>query len=194
MQRQLEAFFARPTRARHRAARKAICTVSPVPPSAEDFSRLDQLLKNKAYEQARLLIDQLPPLAALSPRVHAIAAETARQLGDEEDAALEHFLEAACLEGLLASGNGTKSQPYVVCCRMDEFDVLSALGESPQAQRVVRAGDRICDVILCENGRKVWFDASLLVPLSAVQFAGVVAAGRRRAAALFSQRFSRIRR
>jgi hypothetical protein len=160
MQRQLAAFVEQPSRSTYLAARDAVLARSPLPLAAADFAQLDQLLDSEHYEELLDRLDLLPPAKVLSPRVHFLAAEAAAALGQEADVELERSLFVLTLRGLFATGDGTPANPYVVCQTTDEQDVVAALGLEPAAQSLVQHGSRLCDVIVCSDGREIWFDVT----------------------------------
>ena len=108
--------------------------------------------------------------AALSPRAHYLTAEAHAALGQGEPAELERWVFQACLQGILATGDGTRRKPYVIAQLSDEYDVLKQLGLHCEQQRFVQHGRKACDVLACEGGREVWFDVTDLtqVPAEAV--------------------------
>ena len=103
-------------------------------------------------------VDDLQPAWALSPRVHFLAAIAAEETGATEIAELERFTFQACLEGILATGDGTAEAPYLITYLSDEYDVLAALGLEPRAQVLVEQRGLLCDVARCLDGEEVWFE------------------------------------
>jgi hypothetical protein len=174
MQRQLAAFVEQPGRATFLAARRAVLSLSPLPLVAAQIAELDRLLEQNEFQCLRDQIDTLPPSKILSPRIHFLAAEAAEALGDMEDVELERSLFVLTLQGLLASGDGTRSNPYIVCHPTDEYDVIAALGHEAAGQSLVEYGGRLHDVLLCTDGRQVWFDITELLvrPRSRKKLAG----------------------
>jgi len=165
MERQLVAFVEQPCRATYLAARDAVLAASPLPLRSADIADLDQLLDEDEHERLLDRLDTLPPSKVLSPRIHFLAAEAAAALGNSADIELERSLFVLTLQGLLATGDGTAGNPYVVCHASDEYDVLTALGREAAAQSLVESDGRLCDVLRCSDGREVWFDVTdLLLP------------------------------
>ena len=158
MQRQLTAFVGHPSRATYIAARSAVLGMSPLPIVATDFAELERLLSGGDNQQLLDRIDALPPSKVLSPRIHLLAAEAAEALGDVAAVELERSLFVLTLQGLLATGDGTRGNPYLVCHATDEYDVLEAWGLEPAGQSLVANQGRLLDVLLCTDGREVWFD------------------------------------
>jgi len=160
MHRQLAAFVEQPSKATFLAARDAVLSQSPLPLAAAQIAELDRLLDQEEIETLRDRLEALPPSKVLSPRIHFLAAEVADALGNSNDMELERCLFVITLQGLLATGDGTKSNPYVVCHTSDEHDILEALGRQSSRQSVVENAGRICDVLRCTDGREVWFDVT----------------------------------
>jgi hypothetical protein len=163
MQRQLAAFVEQPCKATFLAARDAVLRHSPLPLLAAELADLDRLLEEQEHEALLVRLDALPPSKVLSPRVHFLAAEAADALRQAADVELERSLFVLTLQGLLATGDGTPGNPYIVCHPTDEHDILAALGHEPAGQSLVEQNGRLCDVLLCADGREVWFDVTDLV-------------------------------
>ena len=158
MQRQLSAFVDRPSRKTYLAVRDAVLRADPLPLEATDLADLERLLESGKAQRVLERLDALPPSKVLSPRVHLLAAEAAEAVGDVAGGEVERFLFVLCLQGLLATGKGTRTDPYLVCHATDEYDVLEALDLQPAGQSLVEDRGRLCDVLTCTNGREVWFD------------------------------------
>jgi hypothetical protein len=165
MQRQLAALVEQPSKATYLAARDAVLSQSVLPLVATELAELQDLLECEAYEALLHRLDALPASKVLSPLVHFLAAEAAAALGDEQELELERTLFVIMLQGLLATGDGTPANPYIVCHPTDEYDVLAALGLEAAGQSLVEREGRLCDAVVCTDGREVWFDVTeLLMP------------------------------
>jgi hypothetical protein len=160
MHRQLAAFVEQPCKETFLAARDAVLRESPLRLLAADMAKLDLMHDGHEHEAVLDRIDALPPSKVLSPRIHFLSAEAAESLGHVADVELERSLFVLTLRGLLATGDGTRGNPYVVCHPTDEYDIVSALNEEPARQSLVEREGRLCDVILCESGRRLWFDVT----------------------------------
>ena len=167
MQRQLaarlEEFVEQPSKATFLAARDAVLRECPRALAAGQIAELDRLLEQEDYQTLVENIDALPPSKVLSPRIHFLAAEAADALGNAADTELERCLFVITLQGLLATGDGTKANPYLVCHASDEHDVLEALGRQSSRQSLVEEAGRVCDVLRCTDGREIWFDVTEVV-------------------------------
>ncbi len=163
MQRQLTAFVEQPDKANYLAARDAVLRHSPLPIAARDLAELERLLQRDEAQAVLDRIDALPASKVLSPRVHFLAAEAADLLGDAANVELERSLFVLTLQGLLATGNGSRGNPYVVCHPTDEYDVVEVLGCEPAGQALVEHKGRLHDVLTCSDGRELWFDVTELL-------------------------------
>jgi hypothetical protein len=169
MLRELEAFAKSPTPTNFLSARAALLSQSQRPLSAEDISHLQALLDADEPAAVSEAIGALPPIAALSPAVHLMAARAAETAGDEQDCRLERYLLVTCLEAILQTGDGTEDSPYVVTCSMDERHVCEMLGLVPRSQALANRRGKALDVVECVSGASVWFDVSGLVSLPALE-------------------------
>jgi hypothetical protein len=160
MQRQLTAFVEHPDKATYLAARAAVQRLSPLPLAASDLADLERLLERDEAQAVLDRIDALPPSKVLSPRVHFLAAEAAEVLGDAAAVELERSLFVLTLQGLLATGDGSRSNPFLVCHSTDEYDLVEVLGREPAGQSLVEFEGKLLDVIVCSDGRQVWFDVT----------------------------------
>jgi hypothetical protein len=164
MQRQFSQFVELPSRENYLAACRAVLRATPLPLAASDLAELVRLLDAADYQEVLDRIELLPPSKALSPRVHFLAAEAAEALGDTETGEVERFLFVLCLQGLLATGDGTLASPFVVCHATDEHDILEAVDREPAGQSLVCHEGRMLDAVTCTDGRQYWFDVSALFP------------------------------
>ena len=163
MQRQLAAFVEQPCKATFLAARDAVLRYSPLPLVTAEIADLDLLLEHEEHQALLDRLDVLPPSKVLSPRIHYLAAEAAEALGNVADVELERSLFVLTLQGLLSTGDGSRGNPYIVCHPSDEYDVLAALGHEAAGQSLFGHEGRLFDVLLCSDGREVWFDVTDLL-------------------------------
>lgn len=163
MRDEFQTFVEHPTAENYLLARDAILSDADGRTRTADLAELAELFGQGDFQAAREKIEGMMPAWALSPRVHFLAAQAAEQLGDDEDADLEKFLFSACLQGLLATGDGSLARPYQVAQTADEYDVLLALGSLAKGQVLVEHGGGHYDVVTCEDGTRVWFEVSDLI-------------------------------
>ena len=163
MQRQLAAFVEQPSKITFLAARDAVLRESPLTLFAAQIAELEHLLELEDYSSLLDRLESLPPAKVLSPRIHFLAAEAADACGDFADCELERCLFVITLQGLLATGDGTRANPYIICHASDAHDILAALGRQASRQTMVENEGRVCDVMLCSDGREIWFDITQTV-------------------------------
>jgi hypothetical protein len=161
----LQAFVEQPSKTTFLAARDAVLRMSPARIAVWQIAELDRLLEQDDYQSLLDQLDLLPPSKVLSPRIHFLAAEAADVLGNAADTELERCLFVITLQGLLATGDGTKANPYIVCHTSDEYDILDALGREPSRQVIVENAGRTYDVLRCTDGREIWFDLTEVIQL-----------------------------
>jgi hypothetical protein len=160
MRRQLTALVERPGKATYLSAREAVLRLSPLPIVATDLADLGRMLERGEAQAVLDRIDALPPSKVLSPRIHFLAAEAAETLGDAATIELERSLFVITLQGLLATGDGTPCNPYVVCHATDEHDIVEVLGLEAAGQSLVQRAGRLHDVLVCTDGRQLSFDVT----------------------------------
>ena len=163
MQDELQAFLEAPTARTYRQVREALLEEVAATCSAETLSAgvLVELTELAAADQFHAVlgrIDDLQPAWALSPRIHYLAAVAADEVGEDDVAELERFVFQSCLDGILATGDGTKQSPYLSTYSSDVHDLLLALGLEPRSQRLVEQRGLLCDVVRCADDEEVWFE------------------------------------
>lgn len=162
----LRAFVIEPSRKNFLAAREELLVGSRSLLPA-DLDSLSLLADAGDVPGLTAALAQLPPLAALVPRVHYFGALAAEARGDEQDLELERMLLVICLRAILMTGDGSEEAPYVVCTASDELDLLDELDLTAVSQSLVHRGDAVFDLVHCEDGSEVWFDASAMVQIPA---------------------------
>lgn len=165
MRDELQTFLEHSTAENYRCARSAILSSFDGDAGTDELAELVRIHREGRYENARQKSDAMMPAWALSPRVHYLAAEAARQLKNDEDHELEAFLWQTCLQGILSTGDGSQAHPYLVTHLSDEYDVLDVLQREADSQALVETGKGRYDVITCCGGSEIWFDVTDLVVL-----------------------------
>jgi len=94
----------------------------------------------------------------LSPRAHQMPGFLNHKLGDEKAAQMEGMIGRACIEGLLATGDGTEQRPYIVLRTSDEHDVIEHFERELKQQSLTNSDDKHIDLVECTDGSKYWFD------------------------------------
>ena len=168
MQEELQTFLEGPTARTYRRVREALVEEIAALGTTASLSPicLVELAELAAQSQFTTLlerVDELQPAWALSPRIHFLAAVAAEECGDAGVAELERFTFQSCLEGILATGDGTADAPYLITYLSDEYDVLAALGLEPRSQTLVEQRGMLCDVAKCLDGEEIWFELTGIV-------------------------------
>ena len=160
---QLQNFFEDPSADGYLLARESILAECDYRQRSFEIDKLSRLDRQKEYRLVFEEVEQMLPLWALSPRVHFLAATAAQELGDMEELETSQYLMSVCLEGLLASGEGTAENPYRITYLSDEQDILLARGLLLASQRLVGSEEGFFDVIDCQYGTQVWFAVNPLL-------------------------------
>ena len=88
-----------------------------------------------------------------------------------------------CVDGILATGDGSESRPFLVARMSDEADLLDAKFKTQiDSQGLIFRDDKRYDKILGKDGNTYWFDVSMpldRVPAGAAQSPVAAAAGGR---------------
>lgn len=169
-----QSFLERPTRDSFLRVRRAIVSDPLYRPQISTLVDLAQLVERRDSLRAIQLAESLMPVWALCPRVHylaGLAAEnlSARQLDEQaledsfEEVELRRFLVSSCLEGILATGDGSPRHPFVATYPSDVRDVVTAVGLQLKTQRLVEGDDTLLDVAATAEGSTVCFDVGDLV-------------------------------
>ena len=163
----LRDFVAEPSRENFLAAREELLAASPRILTGAELDSLSLLADAGDATGLTEALAHLPPIAALVPRVHYYGALAAEARGDEQDLELERMLLVICLRAILMTGDGSEEEPYVVCAASDELDLLDELDLTAASKSLVHRGDSAFDVVQCDDGSKVWFNASAMVQIPA---------------------------
>src|SRR5258708_38364042 len=122
------AFLEKPTGDTFSQLRSAVVEAPEYDFYSNDLEEMEQLAAAKNFPAAADRWSVAMPSWLLSPRMHQLIGDAARQTGNKDLAAREDYLVKACLRGLTASGDGSEQRPYLVTHASDEYDVLGALG------------------------------------------------------------------
>lgn len=129
-------------------------------PYSDEFSTAEELLDLYELVDARAALEDTMPNLLLSPRAHRLLAEIESAGGDVPAAERERIIANACIEGILATGDGSEEHPWLVLRPSDEYDVLAHLGKRPDMQSLVRGDGKRYDLITCTDDSEVWFDVT----------------------------------
>ena len=157
MQNELERFVGRPTGRNYLRVRARILEAAEPRPEPQDLIALESHFVEGRYVAVREAMDQMLPAWSLSPRFYWMGAAASLELGDQEEAEVDRFLYQTCLQGLLATGDGSIELPYLLTYASDEEEVLYRLRLQRERSALVRSPQGLCDVVTCEGGRELCF-------------------------------------
>ena len=166
MQELLANFFETPNADHYRAVRDAVIqhpTFSSTGTLASEIQNICRSLEQRDFAAARQQIASHMPGWSLCPRIHFLDGLAAEGLELADEVEVARFCFRACLDGLLATGDGTSAHPYVVTYVTDEQDILQSRRRQAIGQSLIERMDRRFDVISCATGDKLWFDVTALV-------------------------------
>ena len=160
MSEELVAFFQSPDRDSYLAIREKIISSDFYQPYSDELGTVEGLFQQNKLEEARDAIADAMTNLMLSPRAHQLLGFLHHKLGDEQAAQMEMMIGRACVEGILATGDGSVNAPYVVVRTSDEHDVIEYLGKELKQQSLTEEGKKHLDLIECTDGSKYWFDVT----------------------------------
>lgn len=158
MNEQLAEFIMSPSRELYLEIRDDVIASGFYEPYSDEFETAVQLVEEENFEEARLAIQNGMPNLILSPRAHRLLSYLHFKAGDKESAQFEFAFSEACLKGILATGDGSTQNPYLVTRTSDEYDVLEHLGKELTMQALAESDDRRLDVMTCRDGTTLSFD------------------------------------
>lgn len=161
MKEQFANFIESPNRQSYLALRETIVNSDDYQPySADAFESAERLYEQQELDQAREVLIAAMPNLLLSPRAHLMLSFLYSKQGDERSSQMELMLASACIDGILATGDGSAQSPYLVTRISDEYDVLDHFDKQLASQALRQSDDQHLDVIRCTDGSEIWFDIS----------------------------------
>ncbi len=131
-------------------------------PYSQEINHAMSILSEKNDVAAALKVALTSmPNQILSPKAHLIIGYLLDQAGHKDEATAEAQFSMACLVGILNSGDGSETAPYIVSRVSDEYDVLEQLEKEYQMRSVFEKNEREFDVITCTDGSEIWFDITI---------------------------------
>lgn len=158
LQEQLWKFVASPNRDVYLKLRKQVIESKTYDPYSDEFEIVQQLLVEHQFEKARDFLQKSMSNLLLSPRAHILLGTIHAELENAERASAEQSAADACIQGILATGDGSESLPYIVLRKSDEIDVIRHLKLAVGGQQLENKDNRYFDVIDCGSGSEIWFD------------------------------------
>ncbi len=152
------AFVAEPTKENHRKVYDRVVQHESYNPYGDDLHDLEAAFDAERYED--VIKSQAVPSVILSPRFHLIMARAAEKEGLEDAMALEQQAFVACVDGILASGDGTIDNPYLVTAVADEYDIVYHLGTKTKGQDLLDYKGRSIDKLTLDDGTYLYFDVT----------------------------------
>ena len=149
-----------PNRDTYLCARAAIVDSAQYSPYSNDLTDIELAVERNDLVAARRLASESIANLLLSPGFHLLLSKLAKADGNATAEKVELQLAVSCAEGILLTGNGTESSPYLVLRMSDEYDILAFLGLKFAGQALVEKDKRDFDCISVRNGRDLWFDVS----------------------------------
>lgn len=158
MRENLIEFIQSPNRETYLAFREKVIASEEYAPYSNEFDEAGELFEQQKLAEARDTLKKAMVNLILSPRAHQLLGFLCYKLGDERAAQMESMIGQACLQGILATGDGSRKSPYVVLRTTDEYDVIGHFEKQLKQQSLVGDGDLHLDLIECTDGSEYWFD------------------------------------
>jgi len=150
------AFLTQPTAKNYLRVRQRIFSYRRRP-DASELVQLAELFETGQFatllQQARKLL----PRWSLCPRFYRLTGLAALETGDQEAAQVDKLLYDCCLQGILATGDGSQSRPFWVTYTVDPDEVLDHLGQEARVRYVARGVTGTCEVVETARGTELWF-------------------------------------
>jgi hypothetical protein len=166
------AFLRTPTADTFRVVRDEVVRNPKYDGYSRDLDRMRAAYDQNRFAEVRTAFAEAQPNLLLSPESHFLLSLAARELGDAQGAEAEKFICFRCVDGILASGKGTREEPYPVLRTSDEYDVLRVQDKQLQSQHLVHENGRSFDRMVCTDGSEVWFDITDLFAAMARRLQG----------------------
>jgi hypothetical protein len=141
--------------------REALAASPGYAPYEHNLSDVHPLLARGEFARAKTLLLSLMPTHFLSPGAHTMLAFVLSKLGEEKGSNVEFELGERCMAGIISTGTGDRTHPYLVLQISDEYDILDYQSKKTRIQSLVVEGNRAFDCHQCEDGSEVWFDITL---------------------------------
>ena len=157
---QFSAFVESPGRESFLAVRNELMASEHYDPNSDEFELIEELIVDDRLDEAGEKLGQSMPNLILSPRAHLLNALVARMRGDSQSEQTAFKIAAACCQGIISTGNGTREAPYLVTRASDEHDVLQFLNKQYTGQSLKQDGQRRFEVVESSDGLEFWFEVT----------------------------------
>ncbi len=155
-------FIEKPGKETYLAVFKAVTEAESYNGYSMELEDVAGLVKGKKFKEAQGRLEKAMPNLLLSPRAHLWAALAAEGLREEEKAKAEREAAQKCIQGMLATGDGSPEKPYLVTRVSDEYDLLRHLNKERNVQKLRHKDGKAFDVMQCADGSEVWFDITVV--------------------------------
>ena len=153
--------LSQPSRENYLRLWEAVTSGPSYAPYGDPFGPVEQRLEAGDFAGAQEALRPVLGQLLLCPRAHLLASVAAKRAGDEDAAGFESMFYVRCIQGILATGDGTADRPYLVTRTSDEYDVLSHLEKELQVQSLMHGPDgRSLDRMTCTDGSELHFDVT----------------------------------
>jgi tetratricopeptide (TPR) repeat protein len=162
MQAALSAAALAPTAANLQTFRSVLVADPAYDPYSDDLNQLGKLVRKGQHREAAAFFNKSLPNLLLSPRAHDLASKAALGLGDKATAQAESMRQAAYLDAIAATGDGSQARPFRIARLSDEEDFLTARYNARiNSQGLVFQDDRKFDRVFASDGATYWFDVGM---------------------------------
>jgi hypothetical protein len=152
-------FLKNPTGDTFRAIRAEVVKHEKYDGYSHDLDEMRRAFNVKRYDDIRTIFGSVQPNLLLSPEAHFLLSLAARELGDTKGAQIEQYVSFRCIDGILATGDGTEEKAYHVLRASDEYDLLNILKKQVLSQHLIHTDNRRSfDKMVCTDKSEVWFD------------------------------------
>ncbi len=159
---QLEHFFEKQSPENFINLREAVAASPDYAPYASNYmDKVYALLEQEQFEEAKNHLMTVMANWILNPGIHTLASFVFQKLGRDNDARFEYGVSQLFLEGILSTGDGSETRPYLVLHTADEYDVLAHFDRKSQKQALVEKEGRHYDRQECQDGSQIWFDITI---------------------------------
>lgn len=158
MSEELINFIQSPDRESYLTLRETVISSDKYEPYSDELDTACELLEQEKFEDASDTIQNAMSNLLLSPRAHQLLGFIHYKLGNEKAAQIEMMIGFTCIDGILATGDGSTGTPYIVVRTSDEHDVIEHLEKQFKQQSLIHRDGRLLDLIECTDGSKYWFD------------------------------------
>lgn len=156
-------FVQEPSRENYLAVRAIIVRWDGYRPYSLSSKAMWEALGRQEIDKVFELFRESYPGLLLSPAAHRSMSMAHRSRGAQEESGFAWGVGARCLQGLLATGDGTAHRPYVVTLLGDEYELLRHLEKEAESQRLEEIEGEWYDVLELTDGGEVHFNVTDLL-------------------------------